>query len=193
MGRNKHLLPVPKKPKRQKLRNVIRWVLYVFLALLAFLVAAAGDYIKPMLLIPIALCISSVHGTVIAGGVGIVCGLLMDIVSGTLPGFHAIPMFLMCMGISVLYDRLMQQRFLNLVFFTLLASFLMTGSDYIFQYAIWGYDNVSLIYVHYALPCMLYTVIGGAVCYPVFQLIHRFLLPQRRRKVERTLKPMSEE
>ncbi len=193
MRRNKRLLPAPRMPKRQRLRSVIRWILYTVIVLLAFVTAAAGDYTKPLLLIPIALCIASVHGTVIAGCTGIVCGLLMDIAGGTLLGYHAIFMFLMCIGISILYDRLMQQRFLNLVFFTLLAAFVVTGCDFVFQYALWGYDNVSKIYINHSLPCLFYTVIGGAVCYPVFRLIHRFLLPQRRRKVERTLKPIHDE
>ena len=30
------------------------------------------------------------------------------------------------------------------------------------------------------------------ICYPVFSLIHRFLLPKRRRTIEKKLKPMEE-
>ncbi len=192
MARNKLLLAVSKKPKRQKLRSVILWVLYSILILMAFVLGTAGDYVKPLLLLPIALCISSVCSTAVAGGIGIACGLLIDISYGTLLGYHAIPLFLICMGVSLLYDRLMQQRLLNLVFFTLVAAFLITGSDYIFQYAIWGYENVSQIYVKNSLPCLVYTVISSVVYYPIFRLMHRFLLPPRRRKVERTVKPIDD-
>lgn len=194
MRRTKQRIPTAmRNPRRQNLRNVIRWALYVLCILIAFLLANTGDYAKPIFLIPIALCISSVSGSITAGSIGIACGFLLDISSGTLLGYHAILLFLLCLATSLLYDRLMQQRFLNMVFFTLIAAFFVTGSDYIFRYAIWGHENVSHIYLHYSLPCVLYTGISGAVCYPIFFCIHRFLLPKRRRTVEKTLKPMTDE
>ena len=47
-------------PKNMRLRNVFRWILYGLLILLAFIFSTSGDYTKPLLMIPIALCISSV-------------------------------------------------------------------------------------------------------------------------------------
>lgn len=192
MRRNKRLLPEPKKYQRPKLRNAIRWVLYLLCVFLAFVTANGGDFTKPLLLLPIALCISSVSGLAVSGGAGIVCGLLLDISCGTLLGFYALLLFPICMAVSLLYDRLLQQRFWNMVFLTGAAAFLVTGLDFVFRYAIWGYDQVSYLYVHRSLPCLGYTVIGGAVLYPIFALIHRFLLPPRRRTIEKTIKPMEE-
>lgn len=192
MRRNKRKLLTAKAPSRPRLRNAIRWVLYILCIFLAFVTANSGDYTKPLLLIPIALCISSVSGIVTSAIVGSICGFLLDISCGTLPGYHAIELFLICMLISRLYDRLMQQRFFNLVFFTAVTAFFLTGTDFIFQYALWGHDHVSQIYLHYSLKCLLYTTISSAVCYPIFYCIHRYLLPQRRRTVEKTLKPMED-
>ena len=192
MRQSKRKFLTQKPVRRPKLRNVIRWGLYAVCIFLAFVTANGGDFTKPLLLIPIALCISSVSGAVVSGGIGILCGLLLDISCGTLPGYHAIGLFLICMLISRLYDRLMQQRFFNLVFFTAITAFFLTGTDFIFQYAIWGHEHVSQIYLHYSLKCLLYTTISSAVCYPIFYCIHRYLLPQRRRTVEKTLKPMED-
>lgn len=60
--------------RRPRLRNTIRWILYVLFIFLAFVTANGGDFIKPLLLIPVALCIASVSGTVVSGGIGILCG-----------------------------------------------------------------------------------------------------------------------
>ena len=73
-----------------------------------------------------------------------------------------------------------------------MATFVVTGFDFVFQYAIWGYHQVSQLYLHHTLPCLAYTVISSMICYPVFSLIHRFLLPKRRRTIEKKLKPMEE-
>jgi cell shape-determining protein MreD len=86
--------------RRPRLRNTIRWILYVLFIFLAFVTANGGDFIKPLLLIPVALCIASVSGTVVSGGIGILCGLLLDISCGTLPGYHGILLFLICLFTS---------------------------------------------------------------------------------------------
>ena len=126
------------------------------------------------------------------GGIGILCGLLLDISCGTLAGYHGILLFLICLAVSCMYDRLLLQRFWNLIWLTAVAAFVVTGFDFVFQYAIWGYHQVSQLYLHHTLPCLAYTVISSMICYPVFSLIHRFLLPKRRRTIEKKLKPMEE-
>ena len=137
-----------------RLRNVFRWILYGLLILLAFIFSTSGDYTKPLLMIPIALCISSVSKEAVAGGVGIVCGFCMDVTTGSLPGYHAILLFLLCMLTALLYDRLMQRRYFNMLLFTAVVTFLVTGADFVFRYAMWGYDHMAMIYTHYMLPCL---------------------------------------
>ena len=191
MRRNKRLLPEQKR-KHPKLRNTIRWMLYVLLIFFAFVFANSGDFLKPMLLIPIALSVSSVSSGITAGFVGLVCGFLMDVCGGTLLGYRALLLFLFCMATSVLYDRMFRQHFLNTLLFTAAAAFLITGFDYIFRYAIWGYDHVSYLYTHYSLRILLYTILSAMVLHPIFALIHKFLLPQRKRTLEQTVKPIEE-
>ena len=43
--------------RRPRLRNTIRWILYVLFIFLAFVTANGGDFIKPLLLIPAVHCI----------------------------------------------------------------------------------------------------------------------------------------
>ena len=74
MRQSKRKFLTQKPVRRPKLRNVIRWVLYAVCIFLAFVTANGGDFTKPLLLIPIALCISSVSGAVVSGGIGILFG-----------------------------------------------------------------------------------------------------------------------
>lgn len=101
MRQSKRKFLTQKPVRRPKLRNVIRWGLYAVCIFLAFVTANGGDFTKPLLLIPIALCISSVSGAVVSGGIGILCGLLLDISCGTLAGYHGILLFLICLAVSV--------------------------------------------------------------------------------------------
>ena len=123
MRQSKRKFLTQKPVRRPKLRNVIRWGLYAVCIFLAFVTANGGDFTKPLLLIPIALCISSVSGAVVSGGIGILCGLLLDISCGTLAGYHGILLFLICLAVSCMYDRLLLQRFWNLIWLTAVAAF----------------------------------------------------------------------
>lgn len=173
-------------------RNVFRWIIYILLIFFAFIFANSGDFIKPYLLIPISLCISSVSDLRTSAIVGLCCGFLMDMSGGTLLGYRALLLFLMCMITAVLYDRFMQQHFVNTLLFTAVATFIVTGLDFIFRYAIWEYDHLFYLYTHYSLRILLYTVISAAILHPIFLLIHKFLLPPRKRVVEETVKAMDE-
>lgn len=173
------------KPARtsahQKRRMIIRWILYVMLVLLAFVLAAAGNYVKPLLLLPIAFCISSYCKDTVAIGVGIVCGFLLDISCGKLPGFNAIIMLALCLTVSLLYTHLLQQRLLNMLLLTAVGSFLQIGLDFIFYYAIWGYDHVNQIFLSYTIPSWYATVIASIPIYLIFRLIQRCLTPKKNR------------
>lgn len=175
------------------LKCLIRWCLYFVLIFIAFILGASGNYVKPMLLLPIALCIASVSGLCSAGVIGIICGLLLDINSDVTPGFHAILFFLICLGISTLYQKLMKQKFLNMLLFTVLAAGIITGVQFLFLYALWDYKDVIVVYRAELLPCILYTAVSVCIYYPIFSLIHRFFLIPRKQKIEKTVKPIEDE
>ncbi|MFR0949758.1 MAG: hypothetical protein ACLSFT_03860 [Ruminococcus callidus] len=126
---------------------------------------------------------------VVSGGIAF-CRAAADISCGTLAGYHGI-LFPDLSG-GFLYVRPSAAAVLDLIWLTAVAAFVVTGFDFVFQYAIWGYHQVSQLYLHHTLPCLAYTVISSMICYPVFSLIHRFLLPKRRRTIEKKLKPMEE-
>ena len=166
---------------RQKRRTALRWILYGLLVLFAFVIAAAGNHIKPLLLIPIALCISSTCKDVPAVGVGIVCGFLLDISCGKLLGYNAIILLALCLCVSLLYTNLLQQRLLNMLVLTAVGSFLQAGLDFFFSYVIWGYDHVNQIFLTVTIPSWLATVIATIPIYYLFRLIAHCLSPKQNR------------
>ena len=70
------------KPARttpaQKRNSVVRWIFYFVVIVLCTAFQNAGDYVKPLLLIPVALCIASNVKQGAAVFIGILCGFLLD-------------------------------------------------------------------------------------------------------------------
>ena len=92
------------KPARstpaQKRNTVIRWIFYFVVILLCTAFLNAGDGVKPLLLIPVSLCIASNVKEGAAVFIGILCGLLLDFCCNRLTGFYAIQMMLVCLVTS---------------------------------------------------------------------------------------------
>jgi len=105
------------KPARttpaQKRNSVVRWIFYFVVIVLCTAFQNAGDYVKPLLLIPVALCIASNVKQGAAVFIGILCGFLLDFSCNRLAGFYAIPMMLICFITAWLYTQFLQQRVWN--------------------------------------------------------------------------------
>lgn len=179
------------KPARstpaQKRNTVIRWVFYFVVILLCTAFLNAGDYVKPLLLIPVSLCIASNVKEGAAVFIGILCGLLLDFCCGRLMGFYAIQFMLVCLVTSQLYTQLLQQRLFNMLILTAISSLLLGTIDFFFYYAIWDYEHVWLIFLHITLPSCGYTLIATLPLYGLFHFVHERLLPHSNRTIEQAI------
>ncbi len=155
------------KAERRKyyLLQTIQWLVYAALLFLAYISSTAGSGLKPVLLIPLALCIASHSGEIQAMAVGTVTGLLMDISSGKLLGYNAIWMVVCCVGVSLLYNYLLRQKLLNILALTAACVLVQGYLDFILYYGIWGHDNVGLIYRDVILPSGILTILSTIIVY----------------------------
>ncbi len=171
----------------EKRNLAIRLVLYAVIILLCFVTASSGNFRKPLLLIPVALCISSYAREHTALITGIICGLLLDIVCNKLLGFNALLLCIMCLGMSILYKHLLMHKLLNFMVLAAAGIFIQGALDYFFFYEIWNYSNVSFLFIHHILPCCIYTLISALPVYAVIHNINRLLRPNTIRTIEETV------
>ena len=179
------------KPARttpaQKRNSVVRWIFYFVVIVLCTAFQNAGDYVKPLLLIPVALCIASNVKQGAAVFIGILCGFLLDFSCNRLAGFYAIPMMLICFITAWLYTQFLQQRVWNLLILTAVVSLILGTQDFFFYYAIWGYEHVSLVFLKVILPSCGYTLIAALPLYGIFHFIHERLMPNSNRTIEQAI------
>lgn len=168
----------------EKKNLAVRWILYAIIIIFCYITATSGSFRKPLLLIPVALCIASYAREHTALIIGIVCGLLLDIVCGKLIGFNAILLCLMCIGISLLYKHFLMHRLLSFMILAAAGIFIQGILDYFFFYAIWNYSNVSFIFTNHILICCIYTLISALPVYAVIHNINRLLRPNTVRTIE---------
>lgn len=144
---------------RRALRGLVQWMSYAVLALMSYFLMTSGSHVKPLLLIPLALCIASHTGEITAAAVGVIGGLLMDVACGKLLGYNAVWLVVCCVTVSLLHSYYLRDKLLNILGLTAVCTAIQGYLDFMFYYAIWGHENVSLVYMHVMLPSGIMTVI----------------------------------
>lgn len=177
-------LKTPREKRILYIKTTARWLLYIIMILLCFIAMTTGPWTKPILLVPVALCIALNNDTMISAFTGAFCGFLIDIACGRLFGYNAVLLTIFCTIVSLIYELYLRKKFFNYLWITVLVSFLQCWLDYKFYYEMWSYENVELIFHNITMKVWIYTVISSVVIYIIFALINKFLMPKEHLTIE---------
>jgi len=184
------------KTSREKriliIKTIIRWVLYFLIIFVSFIFMNAGSFLKPILLIPTAICIASNTGELQSAFIGALCGLLIDISCGKLFGYNAIILCISCVAVSLGYSMLLRQKLINTLIISTLLSVVQGFLDYNFYYDIWGYENSSLILKDITYPVIIMTTVSTFFIYFIMHTINKFLMPKPHLTIEEAIKNFEE-
>ena len=124
--------------------------------------------VKPILLLPFALAVAIHKGEVAGAIVGTVCGLMFDISINS--PFGAYAFFFLFFGVSVglLSRLLLQKTWFNHMFLVFVSSLLIQFLDFFFNYILYGYSSVAIIFFTHHFVCVVYnymfaTLIAGPI------------------------------
>ena len=93
-----------------------------------------------------------------ASAVGVAGGLLTDIACGKLLGYNAIWLTVCCVATSLLHSYYLRGKLLNTLLLTAVCTAVQGYLDFMFYYAIWGHEDVTLVYTHIMLPSGIMTM-----------------------------------
>lgn len=168
-------------------KTFFRWLIYYFLIIASFILMTSGTWLKPVLLVPIALCIAMENDLMGSAFTGAFCGFLTDIACGRLFGYNAVLLTVFCVGFSLIFELYLRQRFITYIVMTAAVSFLQCWLDYKFYYEIWDYEDVGRIFTGVTLHVWVYTVIAAVVIYLITRLINHFLMPKVHLTIEEVI------
>ena len=172
---------------RHAFLQTIQWLCFALLAMLSFFIMTSGSSVKPLLLIPLALCISAQFGEIPAAAAGVVGGLLTDIACGKLLGYNAIWLVMCCVMTSLLHSYYLRDKLLNVLLLTAVCTAVQGYLDFMFYYAIWGHQDVDLIYTHIMLPSGIMTLVCTIPIWLIVRWICRKCGSKRTFELEKTI------
>jgi len=168
-----------KEKKKLTLKSVIRWLIYYILIFFAFIFMTSGTMLKPIILIPLALCIAVGNNIIISAITGAVCGFLIDISCDKLIGYNAIILTVFCAFVTLIFELYLRNKFINILILSAILSFI---------HGFWNYENVDQIFSKVTVPVWIYTVISTIFVYLIIKLINHFLMPKEHLSLEDAIK-----
>ena len=126
--------------------------------------------VKPIFLLPLAICIAAREGVFPGALWGAAAGLLWDIASGRTGGFFAIQLMAVCFGVAALVALYLRGSAVNLLLLCTGAALALVGNDLLFHYLLHGYTGVGALFLRSSLPTLILTLI---VCLPLRWLVNR--------------------
>lgn len=168
------------------LRGFLRWLLYVAV-LLFFYMWQTNPMIKgfcPVLIIPLATSVALRESELASGVFGAVCGLMIDMASGTILGFTSLWLLVFCPVISLVSYYYVKVNFISHFVLNLGVSVIIGLMDYLFLHSVWEGSEASISFVNMVLPAYLGAVIGAMPVYFLITLISDRLRPKEKHRPE---------
>lgn len=158
-------------------------ILIIFIAFILqttiFQSLALADVVPNLLLI-VTVCYAYLRGRTSGLLTGFLCGLLLDMMYGSVIGLYAF--IFMTLGFII--------GFCQKIYFTdslLLPSILITAGDFIYgiyyfvtEFLMRGRVHLGFYLLHVILPEMIYTALVGILIYRLLDALERFLTSQRK-------------
>lgn len=170
--------------KKRRRYAVIRWCIFSVIIWTAFIFTTTGSYLKPNILIPVALCISMSEDELVSAFVGLLCGLLTDAAFGKLTGFSAILLLIFCVVTSLLFKHLLRQNIINIFVLTMIFSAVYFLLDYFFNYIMWNYEYQDILFKNLILPEYIATLVSTFLMYPIIRFIRKHFTLRTRYVLE---------
>lgn len=168
------------------MRVILRWALYsaALLVMFVFLQNPVIGGWCPFAIIPLAVAVAMFEGDLAAGIFGAVCGLMLDIASGTTAGFYAIWLLCACPVISLLSRFWIKVNIASHFVMNAAVSVIIAMLDMLFLHWVWEGSQFGISFVSVILPAYGGSVLLAAPVYLLVSFIVKKLRPDEKRKLE---------
>lgn len=154
-------------------KTFFRYLGYVILIVVLYVFQGAPMIVpeifggRPLLLVPLALCIASCENTVVSIVFGAVCGVLTDISCDGTVGWFAFALTLICCFENFIFSRYFVPSFLTVMIFSFAAVTATILLYYVFFVLFAGVESGGILFVNHYISRTLYTF---AVTIPIYFL-----------------------
>ena len=130
---------------------------------------------RPLLVVPLVVCIAMYTGLVGGAAAGVAAGLLWDMYSTRLLGFNALLLLIIGCACGLLVRLLIRNNLLSALLFSAAALIIQGLADWLGNYVILAVPDAVFVLVHTILPNMAYSLVLSPLIYLITKMIARLL------------------
>ncbi|WP_085831850.1 rod shape-determining protein MreD [Clostridium merdae] len=154
-------------------RKLLRYFAYTIEIVVIYLINQTPGLIppvfgaRPVLLLPVAICIALFESETAAMGFGLMCGALLDfgMSGGSSLGFHTLLLSVFCYCAGLMAVHLLRANLLTaFLLSTAVVAFIFT-LQWLFYYVFVGYQYPGVALVSHYLPRFVYTLLPVPLIY----------------------------
>ena len=167
-------------------RCFMRWFCYSAV-LLVFYLWEVAPLIRgwcPLLIIPLATSAAMFEGELAAGVFGVFCGFMLDVASGTLPGFSSLLLLICCPMISLLGQFVLRSNWFIHAVMNLITVLFMAGMDFLILHWVWERESSGISFVRTLLPAYSWAIVFSIPIYFLVRFISGKFRPKEERRLE---------
>jgi rod shape-determining protein MreD len=127
--------------------------------------------VRPLLLLPAAMTIALLEDEWMGLAFGLFAGLLMDFGAGTVLGFYAVTLGVLCYFTGLLAVNLIRTNVLTAMLTAAVAIWAVLSLQFVFFYLLKGYADAGYAYQYRYLPLMLHAFVPTPLLYFLNKLI----------------------
>lgn len=147
---------------KRNLTLAAKWACYFLLLLVAATLQTTPGFltigqVRPIFILPLCLAVAMVEGEYPGAFFGAVGGLLWDFTAGRPGGLLALELLFICFGAAILVELYLRLNAMNFVLVSGLCALVVTGVDFLFFYAMPGYEGAAARYFELVLPMVVFT------------------------------------
>lgn len=183
-------MPNKQMTRSDKIRYcaIARWAIYIFMIFVSVIIMNIGKSVKPIILIPLCICICMNEDEYPAAVLGGICGLLIDFSCGKFFGYSSVFMIAFCVATVLLFKHYLIQNVFNVILLTVAYIFVYELLDYFFYYAMWNYEGVSYVFRRKCIPCIFLTTITAPIIWLIIKPVLKRFYPKRAKTIEEAMK-----
>jgi rod shape-determining protein MreD len=159
------------KTKRYLMYALILFLAHIFQNIVPVFPEPAS--VKPVLLIPVAVCIAMFEGELVGAVAGVLAGVLWDTVTVTADGYNALYLMIACAVCGVLLRVFMRNNIITYFIMNSTIMFIYFVSYVLFFITARGIDGGGAIFFRYYLPMGVYSFILTPLWYYLIRTIYR--------------------
>lgn len=171
---------------KRRMINILKWAVYAVVLLISYsLMVSPGLFSesnkRPLLLIPLVVCVAIYEGELAGGIFAIIAGLIWDSGVDTIMGFQVLILYVCCVISALIVKFLLRESIFSAILLSVLSVFIYSTYHFLFVYVIWNHpiEVLSKLFLHDYMSIFLYTIPAIPIYYFIVRLINNKIRPRR--------------